>query len=119
MNETAAILEPGFSVADAAYPAFCLRNGEVLLEFTDWRERKVRVRFTNAAGLKWQELDSAGPENRADAAFEIVGSAWFADCLTKGARTPADQLRHYRRCFNASGARCRCGLDEPGGCWLI
>jgi hypothetical protein len=42
MGETATRLEPGFSVADATYPAFSLRDGEVLLEFEDWRERSLR-----------------------------------------------------------------------------
>ena len=103
MSETAAILEPGFSVADATYPAFSLRDGEVVLEFADWRERPVQVRFTNAAGIRWQELESAGPEDRDDAVFEILESAWLADYFRKAARSAADDLRHYRLCFNASG----------------
>lgn len=74
-----------------------------MLEFTDWRERKMRVRFTNAAGIRWQELDSTGPEDRDDAVFEIVESTWLADYLRHGARAAADELRHYRLCFNASG----------------
>jgi hypothetical protein len=103
MSEKAAMLEPGFSVADATYPTFRLRDGEVVLEFTDWRDRPVRIRFTNAAGVRWQELDSAGPEERDDAVFEIIESIWLAEYLRKGARTPADDLRHYRLCFNAAG----------------
>lgn len=103
MSERAAMLEPGFSVADATYPAFSLRDGDVVLEFADWRARSVRVRFTNAAGVRWQELDSAGPQDRDDAVFEIAESVWLTEYLERGARTPGDELRHYRLCFNASG----------------
>ena len=103
MSETATMLQPGFSVADADYPAFSLRDEDVVLDFTDWQKRHVRVRFTNAAGIKWQELDSAGPEDRDDAVFEIIDSAWLGAYLKTGARAAADELRHYRLCFNGSG----------------
>lgn len=103
MSETATMLDAGFSVADASYPAFSHREGEIELVFSDWRERPVRVRFTNAAGLKWQELDSAGPEDRDDAVFEIFGSAWLERYLQSRARELADELRHFRLCFNGSG----------------
>ncbi len=45
MTETARLLEPGFSVADAGYPDFTLKDGTLTVEFTDWQERRVRVRF--------------------------------------------------------------------------
>ena len=103
MTETATLLQPPFSVADASYPNFSLRDGQLILEFVDWRERPVHVRFTNAAGVKWQELDSPGPEDRDDATFEIVGSGWLAKYLETASRVTGDGLLHYRLCFNASG----------------
>ena len=57
-----------------------------------WREQKVRVRFSNAAGVKWQELDSRGPEERDDSVYEIVGSSWLAEYLANDARTSAEGL---------------------------
>ena len=103
MSESAKLLEPDFSVADAEYPKFALRDGGLVLEFVDWRKREVRVRFSNAAGVKWQELDSRGPEDRDDSVYEIVGSSWLAEYLANGARTLAEALRHFRLCFNGCG----------------
>jgi len=103
MSESAKLIEPGFSVADAEYPKFALRDGRLILEFVDWQEQEVRVRFSNAAGVKWQELDSRGPEDRDDSVYEIVGSFWLAEYLANNARTLAEGLKHFRLCFNACG----------------
>ena len=103
MPETAKLLQPDFSTADAEYPEFFLRDGVLVLEFTDWRERAVRVRFANAVGVKWQELDSSGPEERDDSVYEIVGSAWLAAHLAAGVRDAGEELRHFRLCFNPTG----------------
>ena len=103
MSESAKLLEPEFSVADAEYPKFALRDGRLVLEFVDWQERSVRVRFPNAAGVKWQELDSRGPEDRDDSVYEIIDSSWLAEYLANDARTLAEGLRHFRLCFNACG----------------
>ena len=103
MSETAKLLKPAFSTADAENPSFTLRDGTLALEFVDWQKRSVHVRFSNAAAVKWQELDSTGPEDRDDSVYEIVGSRWLHDYLATLARTPADGLHHYRLCFNGSG----------------
>ena len=55
MSESAKLLQPGFSVADAEYPKFALQNGVLILEFLDWQESMVRVRFLDVAGVRWQE----------------------------------------------------------------
>jgi len=103
MTEIARRLEPGFSVADAEYPSFDLQDGVHSLRFRDWRERNVHVRFSNAVGVKWQELDSTGPEDRDDEVYEKENSAWHEAYLRSEARTTNDALRHYRLCFNALG----------------
>jgi hypothetical protein len=103
MSESAKLLEPGFYVADAEYPRFALRDGTIILEFIDWREHSVRVRFSGAAGVKWQEVDSRGPEGRDDSVYEIVGSSWLAEYFANDDRILADALRHFRLCFNACG----------------
>jgi hypothetical protein len=107
--EQVLLLNPGFSTADAEYPAFTLEedseSGEqvVVLRFRDWREQEVRVRFSNAAGVRWEELESPGPEQRSDAVYEVVDSNWLSAYVRSGARTTADQLRHFKLCFNACG----------------
>jgi hypothetical protein len=103
MNESAKLLEPGFSVADAEYPTINLRDGTLILGFIDWHENAIEVKFANVAGVMWQETDSAGPENRDDSVFEIIGSSWLNEYLIQGARTLNDSLHHYRLCFNANG----------------
>ncbi len=103
MTETAKLLSPGFTVADAEYPSLSLHDNVLLLEFLDWKSKRIRVRFVNVAGVQWQELDSAGPEDRNDSVYEIIDSVWLGRYLSEGARTPEDNLRHFRLCFNASG----------------
>jgi hypothetical protein len=103
MNETARLIQPGFSVADAEYPSFSLREGRLLLEFVDWQEQQVRVSFSGVAGVKWHELSSPGPEDRDDAVFEIEESSWLEAYLQEGSRATNESLRHFRLCFNAIG----------------
>jgi hypothetical protein len=103
MGEHAHLLEPGFSVADAEYPSFVLKDGVLVLEFIDWRRHRIRVVFSNAAGVKWQEIELRGPESRNDRTYEITDSAWLRSYLDQGARSVADQLRHFKLCFNAYG----------------
>jgi hypothetical protein len=103
MPERARLLNPGFSVADAEYPCFSLGGGCLRLEFVESNGRRVRATFTNAAGIKWQEIDSAGPEPRGDSTYEILESEWLKAYLDQGARSPADDLHHFKLCFNAWG----------------
>ena len=103
MPETAKLLDPGFSVADAEHPRLALGAGALVLEFTDWREQDIQVHFSNVAGVKWQELDSSGPETRDDSVYEIIGSMWRTAYLKSGDWTDGDNLRHFRLCFNACG----------------
>jgi hypothetical protein len=103
MPERAVLLAPGFLVADAEYPCFSLGDGCVGLDFVEASGRRVRVAFTNVAGLKWQEIDVAGPEPRGDSTYEILESDWLKAYFDQGARSPADDLHHFKLCFNAQG----------------
>jgi hypothetical protein len=98
MGQSAKLLQPNFSVADAEYPSLHLQAGILLVEFRDWQERNVRVRFSNAAGVKWQELDVAGPDVRDDSVYEILGSLWLDDYVLTGARTSAERARNRPSC---------------------
>jgi hypothetical protein len=55
------------------------------------------------AGVKWQELDSDGPEERNDEVYEIINSLWIERYIADMARTKEDNLRHFKLCFNACG----------------
>jgi hypothetical protein len=115
LPETARVLEPGFSTADAECPQFSLRDGVLTVEFESWEGHRLTVRFSEAAGVKWQQLDSPrdaphaaadilhkGPlQHRNDEVYEIIGSAWIQEYGSAG--EPTDGLRHFRLCFNVWG----------------
>ena len=103
MEEQAKKLVTEFVVADAEYPSLSLADDILLVDFTDWREQRVRVRFENCAGVKWQEIELSGPQARDDTVYEILHSNWLTGYFDQGARTKADELRHFRLCFNACG----------------
>jgi hypothetical protein len=103
MTEQAIVLHAGFSVADAEYPDFALCNGTLSLKFIDWQKHRIEVEFSNVAGIRWQELDSDGPEERNDEVFEIIDSSWVDRYIAEMARTKEDNLRHFKLFFNACG----------------
>jgi hypothetical protein len=103
MTERAIRLETWFSTADAEYPGFSLRDGTLVLEFIDWRDQAISAEFANCVGVRWQEVDSPGPQERDDEAFEIVESEWVRAYYSARARTIEERVRHFRLCFNESG----------------
>ena len=103
ISESAKLLQPGFSTADAKYPDIALSNGVLRVVFTDWREKRIVVEFANVAGVRWQETESHGPEERNDSVYEIVGSDWLTELLVRGAREHQEGHRHFKLCFNAYG----------------
>lgn len=103
MTEIAVRLYPGFTTADAEYPSFSFKDGTLDLEFLDWKEEPVSVRFCNAVAVNWRELDVAAPNPRLDETYEIRNSNWITSHYCQGAREPSENLRHFRLCFNACG----------------
>jgi hypothetical protein len=103
MSESAKLLEPGFSTADAEYPDFALRDGVLRVEFQDWREQPILVEFLDVAGVRWQEHGSAGPEERDDSVYEIIDSKWLTALWDAGARGREEGHRHFKLRFNAYG----------------
>jgi hypothetical protein len=103
MAEETRQIEPGFSTADAESVSLLLKRRTGILEFTDWREEKVRVILENAVGLKWQEVDSSEPEDRDDTSYEIVNSEWLREHLAQHVVEEKEGHKHYKFCFNAVG----------------
>ena len=55
-------------------------------------------------GVKWQQWDSPGPEDRDDDSYEIEDSTWVQEKYVASDRWElGDRLRHYKLCFNAIG----------------
>lgn len=103
MTESAKLLDPGFSTADAEYPDFALRDSRLRVRFSDWRKQLVVVEFYDVAGVRWQEHEAIGPEERNDSVYEILNSHWLKDLLSARAREPAEGHRHFKLGFNAYG----------------
>ena len=103
MTERATLIDAGFSTADAEYPTFASDGDCLKLEFQDWQGHTVRVSFDSPVGVKWQALDSTGPEDRDDSVYEIADSEWVASYLRQGDHTSHDRFHHFKLCFNAIG----------------
>jgi hypothetical protein len=103
MTERATRLETWFSTVDAEYPSFSLRDGTLVLEFIDSGEQAISAEFANCAGVRWQEADSPGPQERGEQALEIVESEWVREYYGARARTVEERVRHFRLCFSESG----------------
>jgi hypothetical protein len=101
MEEIYKIAEVSFSTADADPPNITFDDSGVLsLEFRDWREKMVRLKFAEVVGFKWDEGDLHQGE-RDDVTYEIINSRWLRSL--KEHNLAGDEHRHYKLCFNASG----------------
>ena len=103
MAETAKLLQPGFSTADAEYPDLTLNDGVLRLEFREWTEQVIVVEFDDVCAVRWQEVGYLGPEDREDSVYEIIDSDWLEAHLKGGARDPEEGHRHFKLGFNAYG----------------
>jgi hypothetical protein len=96
-------VEPGFAVADAAYPELHAKKGVLLATFQDWRGREVKVRFEEVIAFHWQEAESLLHEEAYDGSCELLESEWTADHQRQGLITEGTKVRHLRFNFNACG----------------
>lgn len=96
-------LNPGFSTADADRPDLNLTSGDLVIRFNDWREQSVTVKFTDVAGLKWQEIEELLEGEPFDGICELIDSPWLSALAGQGARAPKEQHRHFSLNFNACG----------------
>ncbi|MCP4447968.1 MAG: hypothetical protein GY811_21925 [Myxococcales bacterium] len=94
-------LKSKISTADAEQPRFTFEQGRVELDYVDWQDKPVKIVFDDAAAVRWQDADLAGPQERDDCAYEILDSEWLSIHLDQNAAEP--EHRHLRLCFNACG----------------
>jgi hypothetical protein len=89
-------LETNFSTADAEDPTIRYDGSELIVEFTDWRERQVKLQFSGCIMFSWAEID---PEfNQApDRIYRVTDSKWMSMESAK-----SESLVHWKLCFNAS-----------------
>lgn len=103
MKETARLLNTSFSTADAEEPKFYYDDRVLILEFTDWNERQIKIKFHESVAVKWQETDSPGPQDRNDRTYEILNSNWLNEHLSQRMIEPVECHKHFKLCFNACG----------------
>jgi hypothetical protein len=101
VGEMYQIAEVGFSTADADPPSITFDgSGTLSVEFRDWRERTVRLKFEEVVGFRWDECDMHAGE-RDDVTYEIANSLWLGRLKERNAA--GEGHLHYKLCFNASG----------------
>ena len=72
MAATYCQIEPGFSTADAEHPTLEYRDGDLMLQFVDWQEKRITVRFPFAVAFRWQDDGALAPDIRDDMIYEVV-----------------------------------------------
>ncbi|MEZ6188834.1 MAG: hypothetical protein R3F62_28000 [Planctomycetota bacterium] len=109
------IVDPGFSTADAEQVRLQFQ-GDLTLDFQDWREVPVRVVFREAIGFRWADEQEWVDGVRNDVTYRVQGSPWLAT-LARLCGEDAGAFQHLRLCFNACGVLdvvCRSFEAEVG-----
>lgn len=101
--ETAKLIHPGFSTADAEYPEIHQEEGDVVLRFKDWRENEVEVFFADPIAFKWQMAESFHDGERDDSSYEIVESDWLDLHIRQGVVSGSEEYKHFKFNFNGCG----------------
>ena len=103
MEETFKTAEVSFSTADADSPRISLDgSGDLSVEFEDWREKTVRLKFREVLGFKWDECD-VHQGGRSDVTYEIINSKWLRVFNEHEHNLATEDYHHYKFGFNASG----------------
>ena len=89
-------LETNYSTADAEDPIIKMVGSNLLVEFSDWQEKKVTLTFFDADMFSWQQIDDQFSE-APDRIYEVQESVWLKQVKDYG-----PELKHYKLCFNAS-----------------
>jgi hypothetical protein len=101
--ESAKLIQPGFSTADAEYPEIHQVDGDVILKFKDWQEKKVEVFFADPIAFKWQMAERFFEGERDDSSYEIADSEWLRLHLSQSAISENEDYKHYKFNFNGCG----------------
>ena len=94
-------LDAGFSTADAEQPSIEFKGGDLIVQFKDWREQWVSIRFPETIAFTWQDEARLPADIRDDSAYEVINSPWLAELSELGATLV--NSHHYKLCFNAAG----------------
>jgi hypothetical protein len=92
------------STADAGAPELTFQRGELTLQFVDWREQRISLRFTDVVAFRWEEQMPLPEGVRDDASYEVEASPLVADLRANGALMSGTTYRHFMFCFNGIGS---------------
>ncbi len=101
--EIAKLIEPGFSTADAEYPEINQDDGDLIVRFVDWQERRVEVFFGDTIAFKWQMAESFLENERDDSSYQIESSNWLELHYKQGEIGQNEKYNHYKFNFNGCG----------------
>ena len=102
MSDHAELVDLGFSVADADDVSFRFNGEHLVLDFTDWRENPVSVRFENTIGVRYQLAEyTLSHEERFDSTHVIHESEWLKAHVDQREAWDGPQWVHYKLNFNA------------------
>jgi hypothetical protein len=99
-------IQPRVHTADGEEVQLQLRDDALDVQFVDWREQVVRLRFHVVLAHAWDPL-GLREAPRDDQAYEVIDSPWVARLIAASqhlarALEPAE-LKHFKLCFNAPG----------------
>ena len=89
-------IDLGFSTADAEIPTIKYDEGNLEVQFIDWKEQCINVVFEETEMFSWSEIPQSFFE-KPDRIYEVHDSAWL-----KAESTINSKYRHFVLCFNAS-----------------
>jgi hypothetical protein len=94
----------GISTADSPSPELSFRDGNILLEYADWREQRIRFHFHDVVAFRWQDEMPLPDGVRDDSAYEVDASPLIAELAARGALAKGATYRHLMFCFHPIGA---------------
>ena len=102
MPDRAEVVDLGFSVEDAKNVTFRFDGEHLELEFTDWQEQPVSVRFENTIGFRYQLAGyKLSSEERFDSSHMIHESDWLKLHLDQNEAWDGPKWFHFKLNFNA------------------
>ena len=103
--ETAELIKPGFSVADADQPVIQTVAEGLRISFRDWQERNIQALFMDAVSFRWDMIEwyPLIDGERYDSTHIILNSEWLQQHVKQRAIGDEKDYNHYRLNFNASG----------------
>jgi hypothetical protein len=82
--------------------SFRLIGEHLILDFTDWREQPVSVRFENAIGFRYQLAEyTLSDGERFDSPHIVHESLWLTTHVNQNEAWSGSEWFHYKLNFNA------------------